>query len=332
MDIRTEKIIFIAVAVFVIILGSNFGSARQSAPGVFVEQLAAAGSAAGSQPVDTPPVFILSAPTPGTEKDPKQVEQEALDALITKGIDPNKPEEKPLVQPEVSAVHPESMQVGSLSASQSFRPMVFHPTDPVSEPTVNAVAALVADLTTGETYYTLNADKRWPIASITKLLTAATALTLPAPTGTITLTEADFVPADETVMKRLTVGDAYSFSDLFAAMLTVSSNEAAEAIANAFGRDNFINDINGLVAQWGLQDTHVSDPTGLSAANQSTAQELKQLALKIYTSYPQIFDATRKPKVSIRNTVTGKRQTLQNIDFFAGQAGFVGGKTGYTDE
>jgi len=115
-------------------------------------------------------------------------------------------------------------------------------------------------------------------------------------------------------------------------MLTVSSNEAAEALAQYVGRTDFLARMNTRAKAWGMLDTYFTDPTGLSSANQSTAADLQKLAWHIYSGYPAIFQASRKPKASIYEIHSKKRQTLTNINQFAGEAWFVGGKTGYTDD
>ncbi len=193
-------------------------------------------------------------------------------------------------------------------------------------------AALIADLGTGQVYFASSSDKRWPTASITKLLTASFALDHMASGTEIALTSQDFLAAGGDVANGLRVEDRYAVRDLLRAMLAVSSNEAAEALANNFGRENFMAGLNARAAEWGMAQSHFSDPTGLSAANQSTAEDLLALARHIYRDYPELLAVTRTPKVSVRELNSGELKFLQNINTFAGQADFVGGKTGYTDD
>jgi D-alanyl-D-alanine endopeptidase (penicillin-binding protein 7) len=202
----------------------------------------------------------------------------------------------------------------------------------VEEPSVQAEAVFVADLQTAETYFDVRSQKRWPIASITKLMTAVIVSETANATDTVVLGDADFSLEDTSTEKRLKPGETYTVLDLMSAMLVISSNEAAEALARRTGRAAFLAQMNSRAAAWGMQNTHFADPTGLSSANQSTARDLQQLALRIYQEHPEIFQTSRKYKVVITDLLAKKKQTLQNINLFAGETWFVGGKTGYTEE
>jgi D-alanyl-D-alanine carboxypeptidase len=84
-------------------------------------------------------------------------------------------------------------------------------------PTLSDAASLVADLTTGAVYEQLNPDKRWPTASITKLMTATIVADKLDPTTKITITEPMFAvdPTEET----LVLGETYTVADLMKVML-----------------------------------------------------------------------------------------------------------------
>ncbi len=233
-------------------------------------------------------------------------------------------------EPPGPASAPASVPPATLApapASDPFRRV--RPGEP-PEPAVRA--GLVADLETGQVYFTTASDRRWPTASITKLLSASFALDRMASGTEIALRSGDFLAAGGDVANGLRVDDAYSVRDLLRAMLAVSSNESAEALANGFGRKDFLAALNARAAEWGMSQSHFSDPTGLSAANQSTAGDLLLLAQHIYRDYPELLSITRSPKVSVRELSTGEVKVLQNINSFAGQPDFLGGKTGYTDE
>jgi D-alanyl-D-alanine endopeptidase (penicillin-binding protein 7) len=199
-------------------------------------------------------------------------------------------------------------------------------------PVVAARAVLVADLETGETYVSHNPELRWPIASLTKLITAAEALREISLSTTITLGDAMIAHIGDTALTGLTVGEAYRANDLVAAMMVFSSNEAAEALASFAGRDGFIQGMNQMVNGWGLTHTYFDDPTGLSAANQSTPRDLQAAVLHLYREYPEVFALTRKTSVVLAEQNSGTRVFYPTINEFAGRSDFLGGKTGFTDE
>ncbi|MFH0890546.1 MAG: serine hydrolase [Candidatus Liptonbacteria bacterium] len=196
---------------------------------------------------------------------------------------------------------------------------------------IKAEIAMIADLETGHVYFDKNSDRRWPIASISKLFTAEFALDQMSPDKRITITEQDEVTGGD-LTRGLQASEQYTLDDLVRAMLVFSSNEAAEAMAKSFGRDEFLRGLNLLVENWGMTETHLADPTGLSSANQSTGKDLIVAAQEIYRMHPEIFEATRRPSVILVELNSGQAKAFANINAFAGQADFLGGKTGFTND
>jgi D-alanyl-D-alanine carboxypeptidase len=191
-------------------------------------------------------------------------------------------------------------------------------------------ASLVLDVNDGTIFEAANNAKRWPTASITKLMTATVAEDKIDPLTKITITEEMFTvdPSEPT----LVVGGTYTAADLTNLMLLPSSNVAAEALASFYGRGIFLDGMNARAAAWGMTNTYFSDPSGVSTANQSTAHDLAQLAMKVYASYPEIFTVTRTVEAYVMDQSSGKKTLIKNINNFAGDADFIGGKTGHTDE
>jgi len=198
-------------------------------------------------------------------------------------------------------------------------------------PGVSATTYLVADLSTGSVLASKAPASRWPTASLTKLMTATIAYDALASSTNITITEPMFAvdPMDETT---LAVNGTYSVEDLLHALLMPSSNVAAEALADFYGRTRFMAEMNRRAAAWGMKDTYFDDPSGLSASNESTANDFLKLAQTIYNDYPGVFAITRTPQVYIKEQNSGKTIPVRSINNYAGDADFVGGKTGNTPE
>ncbi len=176
----------------------------------------------------------------------------------------------------------------------------------------------------------LAADKHWPIASISKLMTAIVAEEEIAQSALIKVTpEAE---ATEGTAGGLRVGGQYTLSDLMRALLLVSSNDAAVALADEVGYDRFMAQMNAKAAELGMLDTYFKDPSGLSALNQSTLHDLKRLMTYLASAHPDILAFTCLPRAEIVERGTGTRRTLLNINKFAGREDFIGGKTGFTDD
>jgi len=182
----------------------------------------------------------------------------------------------------------------------------------------------------GKEAFGLRTDKRWPIASLTKLMTALVALENIPANEAITVTEEAVLT--EGVSGNFAAGEKFKLNDLIKAMMLVSSNDAATVIAIHFGEADFINAMNEKAEGLGMTETDFSDPTGLSAKNQSTVIDLLRLTEYIKVAWPEILTMSRKSKDVITEIKTGKRRTMANINVFAGRSDFFGGKTGSTAE
>jgi D-alanyl-D-alanine endopeptidase (penicillin-binding protein 7) len=197
-------------------------------------------------------------------------------------------------------------------------------------PVLGANSALIADLRTGDVFFDSKSSMRWPLASLTKLMTAMIISQNVALNQSTTLVAADF-PA-ESSDGDMQPGERYSINDLRSAMLLESSNEAAMALANFYGYDRFMAAMNTKATEWGLSNTHFDDPVGLSVSNQSTAADLLHMAGYIYSQNPEIFKITAKKSAYVKELNSGKKILVKTTNDFAGRPDFLGGKTGYTDE
>lgn len=220
-----------------------------------------------------------------------------------------------------------------LKSDQSSERGAFHRVGSAPAPDIQTHAALIADLKTGQAYFESNQNLRWPTASLTKLMTASMVLKNMDLSKPVTIGETLSGDGEATTsVSFFKPGDVYSGTDVLNTMLVISKNEAAEAFANAYGRSDFIAGLNKMAEDLGMNLTHFSDPSGLSVANQSTAADLQKLAFNVYQNYPKILEITRKKSVAVTELNSKKKTALSNINIFAGTSGFIGGKTGYTDE
>ncbi len=339
------KLIFLGVMILVALAGSrgvayreadNFSTNRFLA-NVAQESPFTANSAESAASIAEPPLFILQPPaqerngvvakSPATSQ-PVDVAASSTDGFWQQvqatasrilGVFPdNGNNAKSIISGQENS--------GSISASNRALPENY-----IEPPEVQAQSSLVADLYSGRVFFAKSSQKRWPIASITKLVTA-TIVSKNFPMNEAVTIKPDDFPLGEAGTMDFTVGDKYAAQDLFSAMLMKSSNESAEALADFLGRKNFVSEMNNLALAWGLADTHFDDPTGLSVANQSTAENLRLLAKNIYERQPEVFSTTRKTETAMTELNSGKKVIINNINLFAGKKDFLGGKTGYTDE
>ncbi len=179
-------------------------------------------------------------------------------------------------------------------------------------------AAIVYDLTTGETLYEKNSNAQLPLASLTKLLTtyaAVSALGLSAP---VTVSETALGAEGDS---GLTLGETFALRDLARYALVASSNDAAEAIAESAARTQATND-RGLLAAAaeavGLTQTYAVNGSGLDesarvSGGYGSAKDVAKLAGALLTKAPTIAQATIETRVTIRDT-EGRTHSLPNTN------------------
>ncbi len=198
---------------------------------------------------------------------------------------------------------------------------------------VQSAAALVIDQTTGATLFEKNAGAVLPIASITKLMTAMVALDAqPSLSATLEIGEAD-VDTLKGTHSRLKVGTQLSREDMLRLALMSSENRASSALSRHYpgGREAFIAAMNRKAQALGLEDTHFSDPTGLTAANVSSARDLVKMVNAAH-QYPLIreFSTTSEYEVML----PGGQQTFRNTNGLVRSSTWEIGlsKTGFINE
>lgn len=181
---------------------------------------------------------------------------------------------------------------------------------------ISATAVLVKDLFATEPMLTVNSNQQWPMASLTKLMTAVVARENIEKDALINISEKAI--ATESAAGNLVVGKMYGREELVRVLLKVSSNDAAAALAEFNDEERFVQLMNQKAQALKMHQTRFFDPSGLSSLNQSTLENLEKLATYIYYYHPEIFRITQEAE--------------GNIHPFAGQPDFIGGKTGFIDE
>lgn len=188
---------------------------------------------------------------------------------------------------------------------------------------VSAEAYLVFDAASGEVLGGKGEQTPHEMASIVKLLTADTALSIADIEASTTISWR--AVATEGRSGKLQYGEEYRLRELLFPLLLESSNDAAEAIAEGYGRESFISEMNRRRDELGMASTTVVDPSGLSRGNTTTAQDLRTFVTHLYTAHRHILDITSL------TTFIGSNHTWRNTDPLITSEGFIGGKQGYTD-
>lgn len=188
---------------------------------------------------------------------------------------------------------------------------------------INARSFVVGDLDTGEVIFERKPTEQFPIASVTKFMTAYTAAEILGPNELAKITK-DKLKVEGN-RGRFKIGDSLTVRELIYPLLLVSSNDAGEIIAQQRNREGFVTTMTDLSNRLGMNNTNFEDPTGLSKNNYSTARDLFVMMRAVRKKYPQIIDISR---------LTFKENDSylwRNINKASRFSEFRGGKTGYTN-
>ncbi len=204
------------------------------------------------------------------------------------------------------------------------------------EASIESMGYVVMDRSTGKILTVKNENKVWPIASLTKLMTAQVVLDHEVAMSSV----ADVRAVDDVGGAKLYVndGDTFSVEDLFYATLVASANNAANALSRTVGLSSsrFLEEMNAHAADLGLINTTFVDPTGIELGNVSTAREMARIAQSVLEN-DQIrrFTSTSVKYINVLSQGTQKKMT--NTNWMLWKPAYddlyvTGGKTGYLEE
>ncbi|MGM9485575.1 M56 family metallopeptidase [Roseateles sp. NT4] len=198
---------------------------------------------------------------------------------------------------------------------------------------VNAKHVVVIDDATGKVLMARDADAVVPIASLTKLLTAMVVLDAKLdPNEKLRITNDD-VDTLKHSKSRVRVGTQMSRQAALELALMESENRAAAALARTYpgGEAGFEKAMQAKIRTLGLKHTAISDPTGLSPANTSTANEMAAITAAA-ARYGEIERITSVKKTKV--PVDGRQREVRNTNRLVGAKGWNirVSKTGYTEE
>jgi D-alanyl-D-alanine endopeptidase (penicillin-binding protein 7) len=193
-------------------------------------------------------------------------------------------------------------------------------------PHMGSTHYFAADLENGTVLAASDLDDIVPIASLTKLMTAVVAAEQLDLDGRVYINSPTFV---HSLIPRLSEGSSVSVYSLLQLLLVESSNEAAETIAGEMGRDAFIEAMNIKARQLSMFHSNFADPSGLSAENTSTVEDLYRLLSYIYNDRRFILEITKTQEVPTAY-IGGEFGRLSNFNLVKGVDGFIGGKVGET--
>lgn len=198
--------------------------------------------------------------------------------------------------------------------------------------TVRARAYVVYDLLEKEIIAAKNQSEVLPLASITKVMTALTALQHNDKKAVITIKPEHIDGGYDLGLKK---GQVWTLEELLKYTLVFSSNDGARAIADTFGgKKAFVAQMNQDSTLFGLSLVF-TDPAGLDngyAGGKGNAEDVAKLFAVARKLHPEILETTTHSRVTVRagkQVISGIPNTNQSIEtLFGAEAS----KTGFTDD
>jgi D-alanyl-D-alanine carboxypeptidase (penicillin-binding protein 5/6) len=221
--------------------------------------------------------------------------------------------------------------VGIGAASPAAADPSIQPIGSMPIPEGPAPAWIVADLDTGQVLAGQEMYAAHPPASTIKTLLALTALDELNLDSTVVATPADtYVECNCAGVKA---GNTYTARQLLDAVLLVSGNDAANALADMLGGyDVAVNKMNAKAVAIGATNTHATSPSGLDGPGGpgwTTPHDLAAI-FRAAMANPVFAQITAKP-TAMFPTETGERPLINQDELLVRYPGAIGGKTGFTN-
>ena len=167
-----------------------------------------------------------------------------------------------------------------------------------NQPKLYSYSALVINANTNEVIVSKNPNVKMPIASITKLMTAMVVLDADPDLDEYVTISASDIDTLRNTYSRLGVGMQLKRRNLLLLALMSSENRAANALGRTTypgGIKEFTRKMNEKARSLGMRHSQFYDSTGLTNANQATAEDLAKMVeaafkydlIKTYTTTKQ---------------------------------------------
>lgn len=190
----------------------------------------------------------------------------------------------------------------------------------------SAQAAILMEAGSGRVLYAQNELEPRSIASITKLVTALTAVELCPDVDTPVTVDPAAVGVEGSSM-YLAAGEVLSLGDLLYGLLLRSGNDAATAIAIFCAGDveSFAREMNRVAQALGMTRSHFVNPSGLEAEGHYSCAYDMALCAQAFLANPLLREIAATKTVAL-----GVRVIQNHNKLLWSYEGCVGLKTGFT--
>ncbi|MFD4253201.1 D-alanyl-D-alanine carboxypeptidase family protein [Amycolatopsis thermoflava] len=209
---------------------------------------------------------------------------------------------------------------------------VVYPSGAAVPPDTTAASWVLQDLETGEVLAAKNPHARQRPASLIKTLLALVVIRELKPDQVIVPTVED--ASQECTCVGLVAGGRYTVDLLLHGLLMHSGNDVAHAFATALGGvPATVRKMNELAAELGATDTRAATPSGLDGPGMSASAYDMSLIFNYAMKQPEFADSIATRAVQIPDQPGKPAFSIVNDNKLLGTYnGFLGGKTGFTDD
>ena len=195
-------------------------------------------------------------------------------------------------------------------------------------PQISAEGVYIVDLPSFTPVYEKNSNLRFIPASTTKIITALVASDIYDPNDVLTVKRA----VTEGQLMDLVLGEKITAENLLYGILVHSGNDAAYALADNYGYENFLNLMKQKTKDLSLTNSNFSDPAGLNEYNQYSSPSDLALAARALLENQELKKMVATKEITIADVDFKYFHKLANINKLLGEVQGIGGlKTGYTE-
>jgi D-alanyl-D-alanine carboxypeptidase (penicillin-binding protein 5/6) len=197
-------------------------------------------------------------------------------------------------------------------------------------PVVEARAWVLYDDTYGYEIASHRADVRLPMASTTKMMTALLVEEATDPNEVVVISRRAAATGHRQIGVRR--GERWLVEELLEALMVVSANDAAVALAEHVSGDveTFVARMNDRAGELGLTETRYANPHGLDArGHHTTARDLLDLA-RVVMSRPRLARLAAEADATIVDLEGASSDWESTNELLDQYIGAIGVKTGWT--
>jgi D-alanyl-D-alanine carboxypeptidase (penicillin-binding protein 5/6) len=197
---------------------------------------------------------------------------------------------------------------------------------------VTAATWVLSDLNSGAVLAAKDPHARERPASLIKILLAIVVIRELSPETVVVGTQED--ANQEGTRVGVGPGGQYTVDQLLHALVMRSGNDAAWALARALGGPEVaLEKMNALAKELGALDTRAATPSGLDGPGMTTSAYDQSLIFRAAMQHEEFAKAAKTKKIDFPGYAGRAGFQVNNDNTLLGTyEGFLGGKTGFTDD